>query len=54
MGKTELPATEGIAIRQIYLEETGHRQKFIETSRKAGELKERVEKVRRSALKRSG
>jgi putative transcriptional regulator len=44
-GKTELPTTEDIAIRQIYLEETGHRQKFIETSRKVAELKERVEMV---------
>jgi DNA-binding transcriptional regulator YiaG len=45
-GKTELPTTEDIALRQIYLEETGHRQKFIDTSRKVGDLKERVEKVK--------
>ena len=45
-GKTELPSTEDIAIRQIYLEKTGHRQKFIETSRKVGALKERVGRVR--------
>jgi DNA-binding transcriptional regulator YiaG len=45
-GKTEIPTTEDIAIRQIYLEETGHRQRFIETSRKVGDLKERVDKVK--------
>jgi DNA-binding transcriptional regulator YiaG len=44
-GKTELPPTEDIAIRQIYLEETGHRQKFIETSRKVSGLKEHVKSV---------
>ncbi|HET6619161.1 MAG TPA: helix-turn-helix domain-containing protein [Dongiaceae bacterium] len=45
-GKTELPPTEDIAIRQIYLEKTGHRQRFIETSRQVAELKERVGQVR--------
>ena len=45
-GKTELPPTEDIAIRQVYLEKTGHRQRFVETSRQVAELKERVERVR--------
>src|SRR5688572_2689266 len=45
-GKTELPATEDIAIRQIYLEKTGHRQRFIDTSRQVAGLKNRVEEVR--------
>lgn len=45
-GKTELPSTEDLAIRQIYLEETGHRQKFVETSRKVGALTERVGTIR--------
>lgn len=45
-GKTEIPPTEDIAIRQIYLEKTGHRQRFIDTSRHVAELKERLESVR--------
>lgn len=45
-GKTEIPPTEDIAIRQIYLEKTGHRQRFIDTSRHVAELKERLEAVR--------
>jgi DNA-binding transcriptional regulator YiaG len=45
-GKTEIPPTEDIAIRQIYLEETGHRQRFIDTSRQVAELKGRLESVR--------
>lgn len=45
-GKTELPATDDIAIRQIYLDAIGHRQKFIETSRKVAALKSRIGVVR--------
>ena len=45
-GKTELPSTEDIAIRQIYLEKTGHRQRFIDTSRRVADLKTRVGDVR--------
>jgi putative transcriptional regulator len=45
-GKTEVPPTEDIAIRQIYLEKTGHRQRFIDTSRQVAELRERLEAVR--------
>lgn len=45
-GKTEIPPTEDIAIRQIYLEKTGHRQRFIDTSRQVAELKKRMEEVR--------
>lgn len=45
-GKTEIPATEDVAIRQIYLEKTGHRQRFIDTSRHVAELKTRLEEVR--------
>ena len=45
-GKTELPATEDIAIRQIYLEKSGHRQRFIDTSRQVAELKQRVDEVK--------
>ncbi|NJM91987.1 MAG: helix-turn-helix domain-containing protein [Rhodospirillaceae bacterium] len=41
-GKTEIPPTEDIAVRQIYLEETGHRQRFIDTSRRVAGLKTRV------------
>ena len=41
-GKTEIPPTEDIAIRQIYLDETGHRQRFIDTSRRVADLKARV------------
>ena len=44
-GKTEIPPTEDIAIRQIYLEKTGHRQRFIDTSRRVADLKTRVEEV---------
>lgn len=45
-GKTEIPPTEDIAIRQIYLEKTGHRQRFVDTSRQVAELKTRVGEVR--------
>jgi DNA-binding transcriptional regulator YiaG len=45
-GKTEIPPTEDIAVRQIYLEKTGHRQRFIDTSRQVAELTTRVEEVR--------
>jgi DNA-binding transcriptional regulator YiaG len=45
-GKTEIPPTEDIAIRQIYLEKTGHRQRFIDTSRRVADLKARIEEVR--------
>jgi transcriptional regulator with XRE-family HTH domain len=45
-GKTEIPPTEDIAIRQIYLEATGHRPRFIDTSRRVAELKGRVEPIR--------
>jgi hypothetical protein len=31
---------------QVYLEKTGHRQKFIETSRKVGALKERLQSIK--------
>ena len=43
-GKTKLPSTEDIAIRQIYLELTMHRQKFVETSRKIRGLGERAKR----------
>jgi putative transcriptional regulator len=45
-GKTETPPTEDIAIRQIYLEKTGHRQRFIDTSRRVADLKTRIGEVR--------
>jgi DNA-binding transcriptional regulator YiaG len=45
-GKTEIPSTEDIAIRQIYLEKTGHRQRFIDTSRRVADLKARIGEVR--------
>jgi DNA-binding transcriptional regulator YiaG len=45
-GKTEIPPTEDIAIRQIYLEKTGHRQRFVDTSRRVADLKARVGEVR--------
>lgn len=45
-GKTEMPPTEDIAIRQIYLEQSGHRQRFIDTSRQVAELKSRLAEVR--------
>lgn len=45
-GKTELPATEDIAIRQIYLEKSGRRQRFIDTSRRVADLKKRVDEVK--------
>ena len=45
-GKTELPATEDIAIRQIYLENSGYRQRFIDTSRQVAELRKRIQEVR--------
>ena len=44
--KTEIPVTEDIAVRQIYLEKTGHHQPFLETSRQVAELKTRLEEVR--------
>jgi DNA-binding XRE family transcriptional regulator len=45
-GKTDIPPTEDIAIRQIYLEETGHRPRFIDTSRQVAELKGRVAPIK--------
>ena len=45
-GKTDLPATEDLAIRQIYLEKSGHRQRFIDTSRHVAELTKRLSTVR--------
>jgi transcriptional regulator with XRE-family HTH domain len=45
-GKTEIPPTEDIAIRQIYLEKTGRRQRFIDTGRQVAELKKRIEEVK--------
>lgn len=53
-GKTEIPPTEDIAIRQIYLEETGHRQRFIDTSRRVADLKTRVGDVTFKAKGRQG
>lgn len=53
-GKTEIPPTEDIAIRQIYLEKTGHRQRFIDTSRQVAELKKRIEEVRFKVKGRQG
>jgi DNA-binding transcriptional regulator YiaG len=44
-GQTELPPTEDIVLRQIYLEATGHRQRFIDTSRKVGNLTDRLKSV---------
>jgi len=44
-GKTELPPTEDIAVRQIYLEKMGHRQRFIDTSRQVADLTARMEPV---------
>lgn len=43
--KTEVPATEDIALRQIYLEMTGHRRTFIDTSRKVARLTQRLSSV---------
>lgn len=45
-GKTEIPSTEDIAIRQIYLEKTGRRQRFIDTGREVAERKKRVNAVK--------
>ena len=45
-GKTEIPPTEDIAIRQIYLEKTGRRQRFIDTGRQVAELKKRIDEVK--------
>jgi hypothetical protein len=44
--ETDLRFIEDIAIRQIYLEESGHRQKFTDTIRKVGDLKKRIEKLK--------
>jgi transcriptional regulator with XRE-family HTH domain len=44
-GMVRLTPTEDIAIRQIYLEVTGSRQKFIDTSHKIGTLKKRIKSM---------
>lgn len=43
--RTEIPPTEDRALRQIYLEETGHKVKFVETARRVAAITERVERV---------
>ena len=43
--KTAIPPTEDRALRQIYLEETGHVVRFVETSRRVAAIKGRVERV---------
>jgi putative transcriptional regulator len=41
-GKTRLPLLEDVVIRQIYLEQTGYKQKFIETICRVNALTERL------------
>ncbi len=48
--KTVIPPTEDRALRQIYLEETGHTVKFVDTVRRVAEIKKRVERVTFRAL----
>ncbi|MBF0333547.1 MAG: transcriptional regulator [Alphaproteobacteria bacterium] len=43
--KTAIPPTEDRALRQIYLEETGHPRKFVETSRLVAAIESRIERV---------
>lgn len=43
--KTVIPATEDRALRQIYLEGTGLRPTFTETSRWVGALDQRIERL---------
>jgi hypothetical protein len=48
--KTVIPPTEDRALRQIYLEETGHTVKFVDTVRRVAEIRKRVERVTFRAL----
>lgn len=43
--KTELPRIEDIALRQIYLEKTGHSPKFVDTAQHVGAIGDRLERV---------
>ncbi len=43
--KTAIPPTEDRALRQIYLEETGHVVKFVETARRVSAIKMRINRV---------
>lgn len=43
--KTAIPPTEDRALRQIYLEETGHDRKFVDTVRRVGAIGCRIERV---------
>lgn len=43
--KTAIPTTEDRALRQIYLEETGHVVRFTETIRRVAAITQRVERV---------
>ena len=43
--KTAIPPTEDRALRQIYLEETGHLVKFVETARRVSTIKTRIHSV---------
>jgi len=45
-GKTQLPSTEDIAIRQIYLELSGSRQKWLETSRMVSALTHQIKSIK--------
>lgn len=43
--RTEIPPTEDRALRQIYLEASGHIVKFTETARRVAAITKRVERV---------
>jgi len=43
--KAAIPSTEDLALRQIYLEKTGHKVKFIETARRVSAIKNRLDRV---------
>ena len=52
--KTAIPPTEDRALRQVYLEETGHTVKFVETIRRVAAIKGRVERVTFRELPQGG
>jgi len=45
-GKNEIPTAEDRALRQIYLEVTGHKQSFMKTSKHTAGLTTRLDQVR--------
>jgi len=49
--KTAIPRIEDIALRQIYLEKTGHSPKFVDTAQQVAAIDNRLERVEFSEKK---